>query len=191
VSAHLSVAERIGIGAACLGVVPLAWLGILRLRGRRLDVAYTWLALAFGVSAVADVAAFWMAPADRPVVSIVYPISQTAIIAAVFLIRRDALIVAAGLCLVALAVVAWRGVQQPDVVFRSIAWLVLVRLIWPLNSIGAMRTALLLYFGLGLIAWIAFVLWQGWWTWGVYQGVRAIALAWYCKACGPQLRVAS
>lgn len=173
----------IGWIAALFGIVPLAWLIVLRLRGRRIGAEWWWLAAAFAVSFAADAIAFFLAPASRWLVSAAYPLSQAAIMGLVFLVRRDAERLITVLLVVGVAAVLWLAVTGPDVFFRTVAWGAVVGIVLDRYALGKLRTALLLYFGLGLLAWWGYVLRPGWTSWGIYQSVRAIGIALFCAAC--------
>lgn len=173
----------IGWLAASLGIVPLAWLIGLRLRGRRVGAEWWWLALAFAVSFAADIVAFFLAPPHRWLVSATYPLSQAAIVGLVFLLRRDAEKLLVALLVVGTVAVLWLAVTGPDVFFRTVAWGAVVGIVVDRYALGKLRAALLIYFGLGLLAWWAYALRPGWPSWGIYQSVRAVGIALFCTAC--------
>lgn len=165
--------------AAEMGLVPLAWLVLLRLRGRRIDVAWLWLALAFAVSWLADTAALVV---DPDLVGNLYPITQAAIIGAVFLDRIEAAQFAAALVIVAIVAILWRGPLGADVLLRTVAWGGVVGLVADRWALGRLRTALLVSFGLGTLTWWGYAAWPGLNSWLFYQGVRALGIAWFCWA---------
>ena len=159
-----------------MALVPLAWLGLLTAAGQSRDAAWWWLAGAFAVSWVADTAAHWADPAR---VSLVYPVTQTALVGAVLLERRAAGLLTALLVTVGL-VAAWIG--GLDVLLRTVAWGAIVGIVWDRPALGRLRVALLVSFGLGLVAWWGYAVAPGWTSWGVYQSVRAAGLLLFCWA---------
>lgn len=175
-----------------MALVPMLWLGAMRLRGHRRGVEWWWLAGIFLVSWLADTAAD-LAPQARVAVSVVYPLSQTALVGLVlFLERREALWMTAALAAVAVVAVLWRGVSSPDVFFRTVAWGTAVGIVVNRWHLGRLRLALLVAFGVGLLCWWAYALRPGWWSWSIYQSVRALGIGLFCWAAlkpGPSLRL--
>lgn len=173
-----------------MALVPLLWLAWLHWRGRDPGLAFWWLAGAFAVSWLADTAAHF---ANPWVVSKVYPVSQAAIVGMVFLSRRDAMLLIVVLALVGILDVLWIGIGDFDILLRTVAWLSVVGIVWPLRQLGRLRTSLLVYFGLGLAMWWGYAIWPGWTSWLGYQGVRAIGILWFCLAAltpGPRFTLA-
>lgn len=172
-----------------IALAPLLFLAGLHVTGRHRGAAWWWLAGAFLVSWVADSAVdlgvdWWL-------VSVVYPVSQAAIVGAVLLDRSDAIRLALVLSVVGMVSVLWRGVSGPDVLLRTVAWGAVVGVAWQYRAIGRTRLALLVYFGVGLVAWYVYVFAPSWWTWGGYQAVRALGIGAFCWASlsvTPQLR---
>jgi len=173
-----------------LGLVPLVWVAGRSVWARHLpNAGHWWLALAFGVSWLADTAAHWV---DPWLVGLVYPVTQAAIIGAVLLPRREAGIFAAALVAVGIAAAGGERVQGPDVLLRTVAWAGLAGIVWPRRNLGPLRTALLLAFGTGWLAWLGYAMWPGWTSWGLYQGTRALGAGWFCWAGAarrPSLRI--
>lgn len=164
--------------AHAMGIVPLFWCVALTATGRRLSGLHWWLALAFGVSWVADWATHWYSPVS---VGIVYPLVQSGMILVVLApTARAGLLTTIGLA--TLGAIWWRGLPAADLLPRTVAWLATVALVWPRRDLGAIREALLIAFGLGWVCWVGYHLWPGWTTWGLYQGVRAVSLGWFCWA---------
>lgn len=155
-----------------MGLVPVLWLALRKER----RVEWWWLAGVFGVSWLADTAAHWVNPW---LVSAVYPVAQAGIVGAVFLSRREAALLVAVLVWVGVLSAGWGTV--PDLLLRTVAWLAVVGIVWPL-PLGSLRVALLLAFGLGWLCWVGYQFAPGWTSWGVYQGVRAVSLGWFCLA---------
>src|SRR5947208_264158 len=102
-----------------MSLLPLLWLALLHARGVHRDAAWWWIAGAFGVSWLADTAAHWVSPW---MVSAVYPVSQSAIIGAVLLGRRDAMAFLGALVCMALLSLFWEGVNGPMILLRTVAW---------------------------------------------------------------------
>lgn len=162
----------LGEGAHALGLLPLLW--VASHFERRAE--YWWLAVAFGVSFLADSAAHTLNPA---VVSAVYPVLQAGLVGAVFLSRANAsafvaLLVAAGWASLQLG-------QSPDWLLHSVAWVGCAFLAYH-RAPGRVKEALVLYFGLGWLAWLSYVLSPGWASWGTFQGIRALGILWFCLA---------
>jgi hypothetical protein len=172
-----------------LALVPLLFLLVLRMRGQRRDVAWWWLAGAFFVSWLADSAAHVV---DPWLMSLVYPVSQAAIVGAVLLERDDAVVFVIALVTIGVGAVLWRGVGTPDVLVHTVAWASVALIVFDRDALGRLRTALLVAFGLGLLAWLGYTIRPGWTLWLCYQGVRALGIALFCRAAWkpvPQLRV--
>jgi len=173
-------------------LLPFAWLVGLHLRGHRRGAEWWWLSGVFLVSWFADTAAH-LAPSARVVVSVVYPLSQAALVGLVFLSRREAMQFLLVLCAVAIIAIGWRGVSSPDVLFRTVAWGGAVGLILYRWTLGRLRVALLVMFGLCLLCWWGYVAWPSYASWGVYQAARLAGILLFCWAAmkpGPSLRLA-
>lgn len=164
-----------GYLAAAIGAVPLLAVAALRPRGS----AWWWLAAAFGVSLVADIASLaW----GHPLLSQVYPVTQAALFALVLAPVAVAVPVI-GLTLAAAgASVAWREAAGLDFLLHAVAWGSTAALAWRYVLPGALRTALLVGFGGGVLAWAGFVLAPGWLWWALYQSTRALAAGWFVVA---------
>jgi hypothetical protein len=180
---------RIAETAHQMALLPFLWLLWLRARGERRDVAWWWLAGAFFVSWLADTAAHVV---DPWLVSVVYPVSQATLVAAVLCDRK----VAAGfvllLVLTAAAVVLWRGVASPDVLVHTVAWAGVAAVAYDCPPLGRLRTALLIAFGWMWAAWMLYVIAPGWPTWLLFQSVRLAGLVAFCWAATtptPRLRL--
>jgi hypothetical protein len=170
--------------AHLLGLVPLCWLAV---RGET-RAEWWWLAVAFAVSWVADTVAHLVNPW---LPAAVYPVSQAAVIGAVLLPRRDAWLFAGALVLVGIAGVLLEGVWGPDLFLETVASLGIVGIVYA-RPLGLLRLALLVAFGMGWLAWIGYLFVPGFPSWGVYQGVRAVSLGFFCWARerAPRLRLA-
>jgi hypothetical protein len=157
-----------------MALVPLFWLWG---RGER-RTEWWWLAGIFLVSWLADTVAHWT---GAGLVSAVYPLSQAALVAAVFLERRHALAVTGALVLLGLVSVLTHGVATPEVLLHTVAWLSAAGIVAFL-PLGRLRVALLVLFAGGWLAYLGYVLAQGWASWLTYQGVRAASIGLFCWA---------
>lgn len=167
--------------ATVLGLVPLAWCLGLRSRGRRVDAAYWWLAAAFAVSFVADVAgAFGL----TPYASQLYPVMQAALIAVV-LLERPAFVAYVALLVFAAALsIAWRNAGGYDLVLRAVSWGGVAALAWALvpPEKATIRWTLAAGFAAQLLAWIAFTVDPGWDGWLALQLARLGTAIGFCAA---------
>lgn len=166
-----------------MGLVPLVWLAGLHLRGQRRAAQYWWLAAALLVSWLADTASHFLEPGDRWPVVIAYPVLQSSLAGAVFLGRRERLQFVAALVVVGVVAILWRGAEGPDVVLSAVASLGVAGIVVDRWALGRMRTALLVYFGLGWVCLVGYALWPGYPSWAVYQIARAAGMALFCWAC--------
>ena len=178
-SAPRSVARVASELSTWIGAVPLCCLIGLWWQGEQRDAAYWWLGIAFGISWLADMLALVVDPFT---VSLLYPVSQTSIIAGVFLSRKEARGVLFVLVLVGTVAILIRSPGEPDFLLRASAWSMLVAMAFDLRAIPQVRTALLVYFGLGLLAWTGYVAVPGWTSWLLYQATRAAGLGLFCSA---------
>jgi hypothetical protein len=177
--------------ATGIGLVPLAWLGVLRLRGKVCDPAWWWLAGAFFVSWLADTATHIASPW---LVGATYPLAQMAVIAFVFLNRTDALQFILAVAIVGVADFFWHGVEGPNILLRTVSWLSVAGIMFPLWQLGRLRTALLVYFTGGWALWMAYAYAPGWTSWGLYQITRLAGILLFCWAASnplPQLKLSS
>jgi hypothetical protein len=173
-----------------LGLIPFAWLAVLAVRREFRDVAWWWIAGAFFVSWIAD--AFALAGVNPWLMSLVYPVSQAALVGAVLLDREDAVMFVIALVIVAILAVLWKGVGTPDVLVRTVAWASVAIIALDRVALGRLRLALLVSFGFGWLAWIGYTLAPGWLSWSCYQMVRALGIGTFCWAAtkpGPSFRV--
>ncbi len=174
-----------------MALVPLAFLVWRRLRGASVDGAWWALAFAFAVSWVADTVSDVLPAQAQWTVSLAYPIVQSAIVGAVLLPREFAIFLVAVLSSAAIAVGIWLGVNGPDGVFRSIAWLTVVAIVLVRRDLPSkLRVAFGVYFGLGWATWLIHVVWLVVATWYPYQGARALGLLLFCwAATAPVTRI--
>lgn len=189
----------IAVASTALGFLPLAWLAFLKWgRGHTINAAYWWLAVALGVSGVVDTLGWFVPKQTGALVSDLYPITQSAIIAAVFLTLAERWIIVAYLVLAGFVSVL---ISMPgrDVLLATVGWGAVSGIVLDRWALGRLRTALLISFGGIILPW--------WWycatpeedratktaAWLVFQSVRAIGTAWFCYAAwkpGPVLLIA-
>jgi len=162
-----------------IGAIPLLWLVYLATRGIQREPQWWYLALAFFISWLADTAAD--AGVNPWVMSIVFVVSQTALIGAVFLRREPAVILTMALTVVGCLAVITQGVDGPDVILSTVAACAVVLMVWKHPARRA-RLCLLVYFGLGQIAWIVHARWLIVPTWYPYQLCRLAGLLLFCYA---------
>lgn len=158
-----------------IGLVPLAWCALRRERRRE----YWWLAMAFGISFLADTAT--LAFGHPWLWSAVYPVGQTAVIGAVFLSREETAALTLLLMGTALVTILALGVNAPSALLHDLAWLAIVGMVWR-RPLGQLRWALLVAFGVNIVPWTLLALRPSWTTWELYQGVRAVGVGWFCVA---------
>jgi len=165
--------------ASALGLVPLVWLAGQRARGKESGPHWSWLAAAFGISWLADSAALGI---DPWIVSAVYPVSQAMLVGAVLLTRVDALQLLVVLGVAGIVGIAWEGVSGPDVLLRTVACGAIAGIAWPRSDLGRLRTALLVYFGVGLVVWWGYATIREWPSWGTAERLAPllsrVGLAW-------------
>ncbi len=180
--------------AIAMGLLPLVFLGGLRVVGHRCDIGYVWIALGFAVSWVADVVAGFLPVKDRWAVTLVYPITQTTLILAALLTRRATIYVLGALAFIAVVTLALRGTKGPDIILHSAASLVVVAVAFEMWELPVrLRVSLIVYFGMGLITWLIHVQWLVVATYWPYQGSRLAGLLLFCYAawrCTPTLTLA-
>lgn len=160
--------------AAWLGAVPLIYCATVR--PSRL---YWWIAASFAVSCVADNAARFL-PVDIP--SNYYPISQAGLVGAAFLPRKDGVAVLCILTAVALFSLGTEGPLGIDVALRCAAFGSVLIMALTIYELMPVRTALVVYYGLGLAAWFYYAAVPGWTSWGAFQLSRLAGIALFCGA---------
>lgn len=154
-----------------VGAVPALTLIAFALRGYRVDAAWWWMALALGVSFLADAAVDFGVPAL--IVSQTYPVLQGAIFALVLLPRRYAEGVIAAFFVAAAVSVSLRHAAGLDVLLHVVSWGAVAA--FAVNRVPALAWG----FAALCVAWLGYVAWPGWWSWGAMQGVRVVtACAW-------------
>lgn len=174
-----------------MALVPFAVLCGLDLRGERRDVRWWWLCAMFGVSWLADTSVqyHWLSGWTA---SAIYPFVQLVIAAFALLRAREAAYLSALVLSAAVFLFGFGGIHGPDVEFRAVAWLGILWIVVEQPWLGRVRTAALVTFGLGLIAWIVHVRTLSLWTWYPYQLTRAAGMVVFCRAAlagQPSLRL--
>ncbi len=157
-----------------MALIPFLWL----LGRRETRTEWWWLAGIFLVSWLADTVSHWT---GTWFVSAVYPVSQAAIVGAVFLDRREALQFTGALVVLGLVSVLTHGVSTPEVLLHTVAWLGAAGVVAFL-PLGRLRVALLVLFAGGWLAYLGYVLQPGWPSWLRYQEVRALSIGLFCWA---------
>jgi len=172
-----------------MGFLPVLWVTLRR--DRRLE--WWWLALAFSVSGLADLASYGPHPLVAPwIAATVYPILQVGMIGAVLVSRPEAELLMLALIGAGLLGLWVEGIG-PSLLLETVADGAVVGLVWPRRDLGKLRGALLVGFGGGWLAWVGYLFVPGLAMWGVYQGVRVAGLGLFCWASlqtKPVLRVA-
>jgi hypothetical protein len=168
----------VAYAAALLGAVPLLWLLALRVGGRSSTADWWWMAGAFGVSLVADVAGRLASPVF---VSQLYVILQAALFVMVLAEARWVVGLIALFLAVGSVSIALRDGQGLDVLLHLVAWGTVAGLAWRVAA-DRLKVALLCYFGLGAALWACYVASPGWWTWGGYQVTRLLGVGLWSAA---------
>lgn len=134
------------------------------------------MALVLAVSWIADTAAHVI---DPWFVSALYPVAQAILVAAVVLSPVVAHRFILAVLAMAVVSIAWNGIGRPDLFIRTVCWVGILLMLWPLPTL---RVTTVSAFGVCLLAWIGYSLSPSWTTWGLYQGVRAGADGVFCWA---------
>lgn len=174
-----------------MALLPLTFL-MVRAVNSDVNPAWFWLAGAFAVSWLADSWADMLPEPQRWVPSLVYPLAQSALVGAVLLSKRRAYLALALLTGLGLASAALFGAHGPDLLLRGVAWAGVVAIVAAHRGLPSrLRIALSVYFGLGCLAWVAFMGKQVVATWYAYQLVRLAGLVLFCDAASrpAELRV--
>lgn len=170
-------------------LLPVAWLWWLDRHGQKRDIAWWWLAVAFLISGLADNLALFLSQPGRHAVSFVYSIIQASLIGAVFLSMRWATQLATFLAAATFAALFWRGPERTDIVLHAVSFLTVVAVTLRHVILFRLRLALLVYFGLGLVAWACYVARPNWPTWYGWEGTRLAGLLLFCWAAVQTLRL--
>lgn len=170
-------------------LLPVLWVAILTYYGHR--PALEWWALA------ATLEMFWMADTaahhmDPWVVSALYPMGQTALLA-IFLLPPIAALRLIGLVLsVGVGMIALRGIAKPDLVAHTAAWVSILLIVWPIQTTFA--RAVFTIFGLCWVSWALFSMLPTLASWSFFQTERigaAIVFCWGSLHSVPVLRRAA
>lgn len=157
---------------------------------REQRIEYWWLALALcGLPFLSDSGAHLGSPW---LFSAVYPVGQSALVAAVLFDRTTVRWFTGGLVAIGILLVALLGLRDSTLPLRLFAWGWLTAGLWTL-PLGKLRTALLVAFGLGLVGWLVFTWFPVQPAWALYHGIRAASLYLFCRAVmkpTPELRIA-
>lgn len=184
-----------------MGLLPVAWLSFLEGRRQRRDVAWWWLAGGFAISTAANLTGYFLPNVQRWVVSAVYPVSQSAIFGAVLLDRTAALMFLAILTPIGIVAATMGAAEGPDVLLRSVAWLLLVAVAWFRRDIPhRLRVCLIVYFLGSYTTWLVLAAWMKAnphahgiaLQWIIYQGAQLAGLLAFCWAASenpPRLRL--
>lgn len=159
-----------------MALLPVLWLGALAFYGQRRN-ALTWtVAIVLGLSWIADTAAHWV---DPWIVSRAYPLVQAFALGVVLQPRIGRLaLVLASAGMLSLTTVG------PDLVTHTVAWASIVLMLWPATD--PLRRAVALTFAGMWLGWATYTVAPGWWSWGLYQGIRALGLGAFCWATVPK-----
>lgn len=157
--------------AHLLGLVPLLWLVLRRER----NTWWWWIAAGYGVSWVADTLSHWIL---RDLIYNVYPLSQAGLILAMVVPEKSPR------WTVDLTVLGCASILLFGIPFlwplHVAAWGSLAVVGW--RCTGWLRAALLMSFGVGLVAWSATQLQPGWAAWIAFQSTRLVGTALLCAA---------
>lgn len=160
-----------------MALLPLLWLGCLAFYRQSRSALWWTLALVLGVSWMADTAAHWL---DPWIISRTYPLVQALALGIVVLPEPRVwrlLLVLVSAWLVSAATVG------PDIVTHTVAWTSIVLMVWPPRD--RVQRAMALIFAGTWLGWMAYTIAPGWWSWGAYQGLRAVGLGVFCWASAP------
>ncbi len=136
-----------------IALLPLAWLCVLHVRGKTRDRGYWLIAVAFGMSFLADTAAHWI---DWTVVSVTYLGAQAGIVGMVLLTRWQAAWFVVLLTITGFVALALHPTRKLDVLQHSVAWLGICAVALNRWEIGNVRTALWVVWIWYVIAWPSF-----------------------------------
>jgi len=167
-----------------MGLLPVGVCLWMSRKGRSLDTAFWVLGIAYGVSWLADTAAHFVNPW---IASASYPVAQASLIGAVFLGRSAAVRFLYLLATCGIFSAVLRASPGPDLVLNIVASGG-VTLIALEHAIGHLRNALVVTFGLGIVAYVAWVVdvmlngQAGVRSWYPMQAVRLVGTLWFCYA---------
>lgn len=167
----------VGYAAMVTGLVPLAVVVWYR-TAITTQSAYWWLAGAFGVSFLADLAGLF---GGGYLASQTYPLLQAGLVALVIAPRPIAVLTIGALAFISAVSLAWRMAAGLDVLLHVAAWGSTAALASRNLTPGPLRATLVWGFALLSLAWVGFRLEPTFLAWGVMQGVRlamALGFAW-------------
>lgn len=175
----------LGAALTLLGLVPLLALAWLHVRGVKRGAAWWWLAGAFGVSFLADVASLlW----GHPLISQAYPLLQAGLFAAVLVPRAWTTGIVGVFALASGVSLVTRRGEGLDLLLHLVAWFTVAVLAWARLPDGWLRVTLAVGFACLAWAWCAFVAWPGFPTWGAMQAVRVAMAVGFCYAASTEGR---
>lgn len=161
-----------------VGLVPLVAWSVVRLRHPTPPLALA-VAGAYAVSWAADWFAHWVNPLF---VSTMYLVTQAGVLGLLLLPPRRAVAFILVLGVSALGSLAATEAQRPEWLVHSVAGVGVSASVWRRPDLGGLRWSLLATFGLGWLAWVAYWVTPGWWTWGAYQTCRALGAGLFVAA---------
>jgi hypothetical protein len=164
----------VGTVAHQLEIVPL--LGVLIVRPK--ERSWYWLGLVYAVSWLADWP--WYFGVQWTYASAVYPIVQSALVAAVLMTRRGALEWLVALTALGLFARAIQPPEQPEWLVHLVAWSAIALMVS--DAAVPFRRALRVTFGLGLLGWLGYVAFPGAVTWLVYKAIWTLGEGLFCWA---------
>ena len=162
-----------------VGIIPLAWLVAITLAGKARGAMWWWIAVGYGVSYLADSIAH-AHPHLADVMGNTYPIMQAALIVGALVSAKEAALVLGALVWAGLLAIVWASnvdVLLNTVACGTIAGVALIRPVPP-----KLRLALVVSFGVGLVAYWAYAADQSWTNYRIYQSERAIGTGLFCWA---------
>lgn len=172
----MTIDTAINWAATALNFVPLIW---MTCSGHGRDVAFWWVAIAYGIGGFGDLGAWSFLGWEMA--GKVYPVGQCALMAAVLLDRDSAL-----MFLVALGFTAFLSVMfwptHPDWVLHVVGWFGVALIAWRSKAIGPLWLSLFWAFGLQLPAYLWFMQTRANPQWFLMQGCYAVGLGWFCLA---------
>ena len=159
-----------------MGLLPLLWLFALRGGGWNPDKISWGIAIAFAISWLADTAAHWI---DPWLVSLVYPVLQAGLIAAMLRPAREVKMFLVMLAIAGIVATLNTRVRGPDVLLHTVAWLGIAVMV--LRQRDRRWMPLLGFVGM----WVCWLLYRGspgWLSWGLFQSARAATMGGFCWA---------
>lgn len=154
-----------------LGAIPVLWL----VGRREQDVRWWWIGLGYAVSFLADSLSHW---APHPLIYNAYPLSQAGLIL-VALTPRFAPRLTIGLTVIGCLSIVTLGVPNLWALHLA-AWGLVAVIGWRCTE--WLRLALVMSFGIGLVAWSLTQLSPGWPAWIAFQSTRLLGTLALCVA---------